>query len=60
VATTLAEGLLQEAGIPYCVVDRNTVASQEAGNFFPWWNVRVPKAREAEAREILESVETAK
>jgi Trk K+ transport system NAD-binding subunit len=60
IATTLAESLLQEAGIPYFVVDTNQVTRQEGGNLLGWWNVRVPRARAAEAREILESVEAIK
>ena len=54
----LAESLLQEAGIPFFA--RNVAARQESGNFLGWWNVRVPREREAEAREILRNVEEAK
>lgn len=56
----LAESLLQEAGIPFFAMDRNVAARQESGNFLGWCNVRVPKEREVEAREILRSVEEAK
>src|SRR5262249_17827537 len=56
----LAETLLKEAGIPYLVMDRNVAARQESGNFFGWWTIRVPRSREAEAREILRSIEEAK
>jgi predicted TIM-barrel fold metal-dependent hydrolase len=56
----LAESLLQEAGIPFFALDRNVAARQESGNFLGWWNVRVPRQREAEAREILRNVEEAK
>jgi predicted TIM-barrel fold metal-dependent hydrolase len=56
----LAESLLQEAGIPFFAMDRNIAARQESGNFLGWWNVRVPREREAEAREILRNVEEAK
>jgi hypothetical protein len=56
----LAESLLQEAGIPFFAMDRNVAARQESGNFLGWWNVRVPREREAEAREILQNVEGAK
>jgi hypothetical protein len=38
-------------------MDRNVPARQESGNFLGWWNIRVPKDRESEAREIIESVE---
>ena len=32
----------QEAGIPFFVMDQNTAARQESGNFFGWLSVRVP------------------
>ena len=60
VAIGLAECWLEEAGIPYFAMDRNTAARQESGNFIGWWNVRVPREMEAEAREILRSVEEMK
>jgi hypothetical protein len=53
----LAESLFQEAGIPYFTMDQNVAARQESGNLLGWWSVRVPREREAEAREILRSVE---
>jgi hypothetical protein len=59
IAIGLAETLLEEAEIPFFVMDRNIAARQESGNFLGWWNLRVPKDREAEAREILRSVEQA-
>jgi hypothetical protein len=60
IAVGLAASLLQEAEIPFLVVDQNTAAQQESGNVFGFWNVRVPKEREAEAREILQNVEDSK
>ena len=57
IAISLAESLLREAGIPYFVMDRNSSARQESGNFLGFWTIRVPQDREAEAREILASVE---
>jgi hypothetical protein len=60
VAIGLAQNLLEEAGIPFFAMDRNVGARQESGNFLGWWNVRVPKEFEAEAREILQSVEESK
>ena len=60
VAIGLAQTLLREAGIPFFAMDRNVAARQESGNFLNWWSVRVPADREAEAREILRSVEEAK
>jgi len=56
----LAETLLKEAGIPYFVMDQSIAARQESGNFFGWWTIRVPRDREAEAREILVNVQEAK
>lgn len=60
VAIALAESLLEEAEIPFFVMDQSIVPRQDSGNFLGWWSVRVPKDREAEAREILKSVEEAK
>ncbi len=60
IAIGLAESLLREAGIPFFTMDRNVAARQESGNFLNWWNVRVPRDREAEAREILRGVEETK
>ena len=60
IAIGLAASLLQEAGIPYFVMDQNSTAQQESGNVFGWWSVRVPKERESEAREILQNVEDSK
>ena len=57
IAIGLAENLLEEAEIPFFAMDRNVAARQESGNFLGWWNVRVPRDRESEAREILLSVE---
>ena len=56
----LAKSLLQEAGIPFFAMDQNISARQESGNFIGWWSVRVPREREAEAREILASVDAMK
>ena len=56
----LAKSLLQEAGIPFFTMDQNSAARQESGNILGWWSVRVPREREAEAREILASVEAMK
>jgi hypothetical protein len=60
IAIGLAESLLREAGIPFFVMDRNVAPRQESGNILNWWSVRVSSEREAEAREILRSVEEAK
>ena len=58
IAVGLAESLLQEARIPFFTMDQNVAARQESGNFIGWWSVRVPREREAEAREILASVDS--
>ncbi len=60
IAIGLAKSLLHGAGIPFFAMDQNVAALQESGNFLGWWSVRVPRNREAEAREILESVEKMK
>ena len=60
VAVGLVKSLLQEAGIPFFDMDQNPAARQESGNVLGWWNVRVPREREAEAREILRNVEEMK
>jgi hypothetical protein len=60
IAIGLAKSLLQEAGIPFFAMDQNPAARQESGNILGWWDVRVPRDREAEAREILQSVEDMK
>jgi hypothetical protein len=57
IAIGLAETLLREAEIPFFAMDRNVAARQESGNLLGWWSVRVPREKEAEAREILQSVE---
>jgi len=56
-AIGLAKSLLEEAGIPFFLMGQNVWARQESGNFIGWLDVRVPHDREAEAREILKSVE---
>jgi uncharacterized membrane protein YvbJ len=57
VAIGLAKSLLREAGIPFFAMDQNPAARQESGNILGWWDVRVPRDRETDAREILQSVE---
>jgi len=59
-AISLARTLLEEAAIPFFAMGQNVGARQESGNFIGWWDVRVPRDREAEAREILKSVEETK
>jgi hypothetical protein len=57
IAIGLAKSLLREAGIPFFAMDQNPAARQESGNILGWWDVRVPRDRESDAREILQSVE---
>ena len=52
----LAESLLEEAGIPFFVMDESAPARQESGNVIGWWSIRVPRRMEAEARAILDTV----
>lgn len=56
IAIVLAKSLLQEARIQFFTMDQN----EESGSFLGWWSVRVPRESEAEAREILLSVEAMK
>jgi hypothetical protein len=60
IAIGLARTLLEEAGIPFFVMGQNVAARQESGNFIGWLDFRVPRDREAEAREILRGVEDIK
>jgi len=57
IAINLAESLLQEAGIPFFTMDQNPSARQDCVPSLGNWNVRVPREREGEAREILQSLE---
>jgi Putative prokaryotic signal transducing protein len=57
VAIALAKTLLEDAQIPFFTMDQNPAACQESGNILLWWSIRVPREREAEAREILLTVE---
>jgi len=59
IAIGLAQSLLSEAGVPFFNMDTSTAARQESGNWLGWWSIRVPHSKEAEAREILESIESA-
>jgi hypothetical protein len=57
IAIGLAENLLEEAGIPFFVMDESVAARQESGNICGWWSIRVPQELEGEARAILQSVQ---
>jgi len=56
VAIALLKSLFEEAEIPFIELDQNPVVQQDSGNIFGSLSVRVPREREAEAREILRSV----
>jgi hypothetical protein len=60
VAVGLATSLLEEAGIPFFVMDQSVAVRQDSGNIFGCLDVRVPRDRETEARTILQSVEEMK
>jgi len=60
VAIGLAKSLLREAGIPFFAMDQSPAARQESGNILGWWDVRVPRERESDAREILQSIQAMK
>ena len=57
IAIGLAESLLEEAQIPFFTMDANPSARPDCVPSLGWWTVRVSQEREAEAREILLSVE---
>lgn len=56
VAIALAGSLLEEAEIPYFVMDANVSNRQESGNVIGWWNISIPERSEAEVRAILDAV----
>jgi Putative prokaryotic signal transducing protein len=53
----LAKGLLEEAQIPFFVLGQIATLVQDVDGFLhKWVRVQVPRDREEEAREILESM----
>ena len=56
-AIALAKNLFEEAGIPYFTMDETIMARRDVESLSGYWTVRVPRDREAEAREILRNVE---
>ena len=53
----LAKGLLEDAGIPYFALGQITNLVNEVDGFLrKWVRLQVPVDREAEAREILQSM----
>ena len=59
VAIAAAKGLLEEAGIPYCVLgDEFGKRFAPLGDFLhPWCRLQVGSDREVEARQILEPLD---
>jgi len=57
VQATLAEGVLDEAGIPYFVLGQIATLVRDVDGFLrKWARIQVPRDREAEARELIEQV----
>ncbi len=55
---TMAKGLLEQAGIPYFVLGQIATLVQDIDPFLQKWvRLQVPCDREAEAKELLESLE---
>ena len=55
---SLAKGLLEDAGIPFFVLGQITTLVNDVDGFLQKWRrLQVPRDREAEARELLESLE---
>jgi hypothetical protein len=53
----MAKGLLEEAAIPFFVLGQITTLVTDVDGFLhKWVRLQVPRDREAEAREILETV----
>ena len=53
----MAKGLLEDAGIPFFVLGQITTLVTDVDGFLrKWVRVQVPCDREAEAREVLETV----
>ncbi len=56
----LVKGLLEEAGIPFFILGQIATLVQDVDGFLrKWVRVQVPRDREAEARELLESLRQA-
>ena len=53
----LAKGLLEDAGIPFFLLGQIATLVQDVDGFLhKWIRVQVPRDREAEARELLETL----
>jgi hypothetical protein len=54
-----AKGLLEDAGIPFFVLGQIATLVQDVDGFLhKWVRVQVPRDREAEARELLEELQS--
>src|SRR2546421_3688200 len=57
VQLAMAKGLLEDAGIPFFVLGQIATLVQDVDPFLhKWVRVQVPRDREAEARELLDSM----
>ena len=57
VQIALAKGLLENAGIPFYVLGQIATLVQDVDGFLrKWVRLQVPRDREVEARELLESM----
>jgi hypothetical protein len=57
VQLALARGLLEDAGIPFYVLGQIATLIQDVDPFLhKWVRLQVPRDREAEARQVLESL----
>lgn len=53
----MAQGLLEEAGIPFFVLGQIATLVQDVDGFLrKWVRLQVPRDREAEARELLQQL----
>ena len=54
----MVKGLLEDAGIPYFILGQIATLIQDVDPFLhKWVKVQVPQDREAEARELLQTVQ---
>jgi hypothetical protein len=57
VQVAMAKGLLEDAGIPFYVLGQIATLVQDVDAFLhKWVRIQVPRDREAEARELMESL----
>ncbi|MBZ5586663.1 MAG: DUF2007 domain-containing protein [Acidobacteriia bacterium] len=60
VQLAMVKGLLEDAGIPFYLLGRITTLIQDVDPMLhKWIQVQVPRDREAEARELIESLTAA-